>query len=183
MLDKPEYGWTTFGICDEHQYRLSYLTDVAVEWLGQAIHGLKTLEPFAVHGYCEPCRMICTVCYWDCYIVLEGDENFEPHSYKQFYGVSLRMIDFCKQLYSDISENLESWVHWDDSDMNDKADERFDDLHPESEEEFVFDQEEYNAVVNDVYEDRRKLIQDKLDELKKLIEENEEHFGPGRGFF
>ena len=47
---------------DEHQYRLSYLTDVAVEWLGQAIHGLKTLEPFAVHGYCEPCRMICTVC-------------------------------------------------------------------------------------------------------------------------
>ena len=31
--------------------------------------------------------------------------------------------------------------------------------------------EEYDAVLNGVYDERRRLIQDKLDELKKLIEE------------
>ena len=42
---------------------MSYLTDVANTWLVQAIHGLKTMDVFSVHGFSEPGRMICTVSY------------------------------------------------------------------------------------------------------------------------
>ena len=37
---KPNYGWSTFKIGESHSYSLSYLTDVACDWLAQAIHGL-----------------------------------------------------------------------------------------------------------------------------------------------
>lgn len=77
MLSKPDYGWSEFQICDDHAYSLSYLTDVAYEWLDQAIHGLQTLAPFAVHGYCEPGRMICLVSYYTCYVVFEADGGWD----------------------------------------------------------------------------------------------------------
>ncbi len=121
MLGKPHAGWSDFQIDDEHTYSLSYLNDVALEWLDQAIHGLTTLEPFAVHGFCEPDRMVCTVSYWNCYVVFEGDGMFNPNSYNHMYGAGLKMIDFCKALYSDVQNNIDDWVHWDDSSLRDVA--------------------------------------------------------------
>ena len=76
MLTKPEAGWTDFSIDKEHIYSLSYLTDVGIEWLDQAIHGLETLEPFTVHGFCEPNRMLCTVSY-DGYCYGKSGDNSE----------------------------------------------------------------------------------------------------------
>ena len=60
MLSRPLNGWTDFSLGQE-VYGLSYLTNVPIEWVNQAIHGLETLEPFAVHGVMEPDRMICLV--------------------------------------------------------------------------------------------------------------------------
>lgn len=51
MLTKPDAGWTYFQPTPHISYRLSYLTDVANDWLVQAIHGLKTLDVFSVHGF------------------------------------------------------------------------------------------------------------------------------------
>lgn len=113
MLSIPDAGWSMFHISDDHQYNLSYLTDVADEWLENAIHGLRTLSPFAVHGYCEPGRMVCMVSYYACYVVFEGDGMFDkPPGYRDLYGVGLSMIDFCRCLYKDIHDNLDEWVHW-----------------------------------------------------------------------
>ncbi len=50
MLTKPQYGWSDFSLNGTSVYGLSYLTDVAFEWVGQAIHGLETLHPFCVKG-------------------------------------------------------------------------------------------------------------------------------------
>lgn len=40
MLTKPEWGWTDFSLEGTSAYGLSYLDDIPVEWLDQAIHGL-----------------------------------------------------------------------------------------------------------------------------------------------
>ena len=47
MLSKPKQGWTEFSLGGV-EADLSYLTNVPIEWLDQAIHGLETLKPFAV---------------------------------------------------------------------------------------------------------------------------------------
>ena len=76
MLSKPDAGWTDFKL-KEKTYSLSYLTAVPFDWLTQAIHGLETMLPFTVHGFCEPGRVLCTISYWNCYIVHCIDEDYE----------------------------------------------------------------------------------------------------------
>lgn len=46
MLTKPLHGWTDFSLEGTASYGLSYLDDIAFEWVEQAIHGLETLLPF-----------------------------------------------------------------------------------------------------------------------------------------
>ena len=155
MLGKPYAGWTKFQLgSEETQYSLSFLNDIANEWLTQAIHGLKTLDVFSVHGFCEPGRVICTVSYWSCYVIFEDDDRAPTCHGVNHLHVS--MLDFCKKLHEDISGNLEDWVHWDDSMI-------LDDLDEGEDEETAFD-------------NRRAEIQQKLDELEALIKENEENF-------
>ena len=113
MLSTPKSGWTTFKL-GIHEYELSYLTDIAIDWIKQAIHGLETLEPFTVHGFLEPWRMLCTVSYWNTHIFLEDDENIELDSEESNYEiVHIKMIDFCQMLYDDIKNNIEEWAKWD----------------------------------------------------------------------
>ena len=114
MLGKPEHGWALFQLntlC--HAYDLSYLTDVAIEWLDQAIYGLNTLNVFSVHGFCEPGRMICTVSYWNCYLIFEDEDRDGVGEYQEQAQIS--MLEFCEKLHSDIQGNLDAWVHWNDT--------------------------------------------------------------------
>jgi hypothetical protein len=151
MLGKPENGWALFQLgSKETAYDLSYVTDVAMEWLGQAIHGLQTLDVFSVHGYCEPGRMVCTVSYWCCYVIFEEDDrNPACHGVHQLH---VSMLDFCKQLHQDISENLDDWVHWDG------------------------DGEDADAAARAAFDLREKTLHEKLNELKSLIEQRQEDF-------
>ena len=166
MLSKPDAGWSTFQICESHSYELSYLTDVAGEWLEQAIHGLQTLAPFAVHGFCEPNRMVCLISYHTCYVVFEGDGICgDNHGFKDVYGVDLTMIDFCRALYNDINNNLEDWVHWD---LHDPADDD--------------DDEDAELTRKEIIERRNELIE-QLNKLKEVIKEKEEWWTPHHCFF
>ena len=99
MLSRPEDGWTYFQPGKENRYRLSYLTDVAVDWLTQAIHGLETMDVFSVHGFSEPGRMVCTVSYWSCYVIFE-DDGPAP-ACEEITHLHINMIEFCKKLCSD----------------------------------------------------------------------------------
>ena len=112
MLSKPECGWTTFAM-GETKCSLSYLTNVPMDWLNEAIHGLETLRPFTVHGYLEPGRMLCTVSYWNCYLIFE-DDGKSPLSTDELSQeiIPISMLDFCKQLYDDILENIGQWRDW-----------------------------------------------------------------------
>jgi hypothetical protein len=151
MLGKPEDGWELFQLgSKETAYDLSYVTDVAVDWLTQAIHGLRTLDVFSVHGYCEPGRMVCTVSYWCCYVIFEEDDR--SPACRDVHQLHVSMLDFCKQLYEDISANLNAWVHWDD------------------------DGEDADEAAKAALKLRDKTLREKLNELKSLIEQRQEDF-------
>lgn len=153
MLTKPVHGWSKFQLEGTSVYELSYLTDVAFDWLTQAIHGLETMLPFCVNGFLEPNRFLCTVSYWNCHIVCENDERFPLNKERVFHEIShTSMLEFCRYLYEDISQNMDEWVS------------------------FV-DYVEYDM------DERKKDLEQKLARLKALIAEKEELFGKNRCFF
>ena len=157
MLGKPENGWVLFQLgSEETAYDLSYLTDVAMEWLTQAIHGLQTTDVFSVHGYCEPGRMVCTVSYWCCYVIFEEEDRSPACQDVRHLHVS--MLDFCKQLHRDIEENLDAWVHWND------------------------DGEDADEAAKTVLDLREQTLLEKLSELKYLIEQRKADFEEGNCF-
>ena len=115
MLSKPVSGWSDFQLEGTSVYGLSYLSDIAFDWLTQAIHGLETMMPFCVQGYLEPDRFLCVVSYWNCHIVCEGEECNPLNAEDVVNEFShTDMLQFCKFLYNDISENLEDWISFDE---------------------------------------------------------------------
>ena len=163
MLSTPRYGWTRFQLGKKDEYLLSYLTDVASDWLTQAIHGLETMDVFSVHGFCEPGRMVCTVSYWSCYIIFE-DDGHHP-TCEDITHVHVTMMDFCKQLYADISNDLDAWTHWNDTALDCSLD------------------EDDPQELEDLIQERKAMLQDKLNRLNDLIAEKEEYFGEDGSFF
>ena len=154
MLSKPKYGWSDFQLEGTAVYSLSYLDDIAFEWLEQAIHGLETLMPFCVKGFMEPDRFLYLVSYWNCHIICEDDER-EPLAEEEIvHEVShTSMLQFCQQLYDDISKNIDEWV--------------------------AFADYRYSKFVN---RKRKDDLPKKLTYLKKLISKREQDFSEGHGF-
>ncbi len=152
MLSKPKSGWTNFTLQGCNTYGLSYLDDIAFEWIDQAIHGLEKIIPFCVKGFLEPDRLLCTVSYWNCHIIIEDDERYLLDEEDVTNEVShTSMIEFCKYLHEDISLNIKEWVHF-------------------------MDYEEFDA------EKKTKILEQKLDRLKELISEKELYFEENRCF-
>ena len=57
IVDKTEKRrGVIFQLDHTSVYGLSYLDDIAFEWIDQAIHGLETMMPFCVKGFLEPDR-------------------------------------------------------------------------------------------------------------------------------
>ena len=152
MLGKPEDGWTLFQLGSEDTaYSLSYVTDVAVEWLTQAIHGLETMDVFSVHGYCEPGRVICTVSFWSCYVICE-DDGRAPACHDVTH-LHVGMLDFCCMLHRDISDRLDAWVDWNEG--------------------------ETEAEGEVARQRRKEALREKLSRLGTLIDEKAEDFEDG----
>ena len=153
MLTEPDCGWSDFNLDGTSVYQLSYLDDIPFEWIDDAIHGLETLNPFCVKGFMEPGRFICVVSFWNCHIICE-DENRDPLTPQNtLHEIShTSMLQFCQQLYDDISENLDRWTWW------------------------------YNYASESDFDTRKKELIKKLTRLKELIAENKEHFGEDRCF-
>jgi hypothetical protein len=153
MLTKPDCGWSDFSLDGTSVYTLSYLDNIPFEWLDDAIHGLETLNPFCVKGFMEPGRFLCVVSFWNCHIICEDEDRDPLIPQNTIHEIShTSMLQFCQQLYDDISKNLDKWVYWYDY-----------------------------ASESDFDTNKEELIK-KLAQLKKLIAEKEEHFGENRGF-
>ena len=122
MLSKPEHGWTNFTLNDQFLGSFSYLTNLPIEWLDQAIHGLETLHPFCVHGNCEPAKVICVVSHHSCFVFTAEDEPGFPSSVEEanLNAISMDMLTFCRELHRDITENFDAWCRW--RAYSDKAD-------------------------------------------------------------
>ena len=159
MLSKPDAGWTDFKI-KEKTYSLSYLTAVPFDWLTQAIHGLETMLPFTVHGFCEPGRVLCTISYWNCYIVHCIDEDYEEDTEEiQTEYIHKNMMEFCEDLHRDIKENIDDWCKW------------FRDYEAETEEE----ENAFNAKI-------KMQLEELLTKLEALIIEKKHMFRGGYAF-
>lgn len=152
MLTKPINGWSDFQLEGTSIYGLSYLDDIAFEWVEQAIHGLETLMPFCVKGFLEPNRFLCTVSYWNCHIVCEDDER-EPLDMEDVINEisHTSMLRFCQYLYDDISQSIDEWVSFVDYQDIDIA-------------------------------KRKEDLEQKLKRLKELITEKEVNFSKNRCF-
>ncbi len=160
MLSKPDAGQTDFKLKDK-SYALSYLTALPFEWLSQAIHGLETILPFTVHGFSEPGRMLCTVSYWNCYIVFSDDEAYEVEAEDvRTEYINKNMIEFCEELHRDISENIDAWCKW------------FTDYDAETEEE----EQAFYAEI-------KVQLEKSIAKLATLISEKKHMFGGGYAFF
>ena len=152
MLTKPVNGWSDFQLEGTSVYGLSYLDDIAFEWVEQAIHGLETMSPFCVKGFMEPNRFLCLVSFWNCHIVCEDDERYPLNKDDVINDYShTSMLQFCEYLYNDINQNIDEWVSFTD----------------------------YEDI--DVKE-RKNVLTQKLARLRKLISEREECFGEDRFF-
>ena len=101
--------------------------------------------------------------YWSCYVIFE-DDGPAP-TCEGVNHLHVNMIEFCKQLYADISKDLDVWVHWDDDQL-----------------EFSLDEGDDDGIAKRL-EERRELISGKLERLNALIQENEGCFGPNCCFF
>ena len=154
MLSKPQYGWTEFCLSGTSTYQLSYLDDIAFNWVDQAIHGLRTMLPFCVKGFLEPNRFLCVVSYWNCHIIVENDsdDTFTDEDIQSEYSHT-NMLEFCRSLHHDISNHIDDWVV-------------FIDRHGKKES----------------FPERRAELVDKLNTLERLIEISESRFGPNRCF-
>lgn len=152
MLTKPVHGWSDFHLEGTSTYSLSYLDDIAFEWVEQAIHGLETMLPFCVKGFLEPNRLLCTVSYWNCHIVCEDEDRYPLDKENVVNELShTSMLQFCQYLYKDISRNMNEWISF------------------------------INHEDIDVAKRNKDLVQ-KLLHLKELIVEREEWFGKNRCF-
>lgn len=156
MLTKPKNGWTIFSLEGTYGYELSYLDDIALEWLDQAIFGLETMKPFCVKGFLEPLRFLCVVSYWNCHILIEEDGHYPIRADSVHHEVSYTsMLEFCQYLYEDINQYFDEWV------------------------DFV----EYMYFQESDRENKQILLKDKLNKLQKLIIEKKENFGEDDAFF
>ena len=156
MLSKPEAGWSDFCLEGTSVYGVSYLDDIAFEWIDQAIHGLKTMQPFCVKGCLEPRRFLCMVSYWNCHIIIEDDgpQPLDNEDIIVEYSHT-NMLEFCKYLHKDISENVGEWT-------------RFVDYSYEEDEAF--------------FENKEMALRERLKTLECLILSHERDFSAGSYF-
>ena len=153
MLSRPDFGWSYISL-GGYKNRLSYLTNLPIEWLNAAIYGLENLTPFAVHGFCEPGRLLCLVSYWNCHVIFEDERSKSIAKDELMTDIAnVSMLDFCIMLRDDISDDLDAWCNWDDCN-NEKT----------------------------IKEMKVKLAE-LLDRLSELIIKQAEHFGENRCFF
>ncbi|MGN1106223.1 MAG: hypothetical protein ACI4RH_06190 [Huintestinicola sp.] len=153
MLTKPHHGWSDFSLEGTSVYGLSYLSDIAFEWIDAAIFGLKNQSPFCVKGYLEPDRLLCVVSLYNCHIIIEDEDSGCMEKKDIVYEYShTNMLEFCRQLYDDISSCTDEWASFSDY------------------------REEHT-------EENKKALTLKLEELKELITEKEKFFGEGYCFF
>lgn len=115
MLTKPEAGWTDFCLYGTCHYPLSYISNIAYDWLEQAIHGLETLQPFCVKAFMEPGTFLCVVSGYYCYMITESMFG-DPQDMEDVVTdcVRISMVDFCRELVQDIEADVIGWASFQD---------------------------------------------------------------------
>ena len=111
MLGPPEYGWSDLSV-GEFQIGVSYLTSVARDCL-RAFLSYRPWSPICIHFDAES--------YGDVHLVITPHTAFIigcawlPNDSEKC-GVleyDIKAEDLAKELYADISSNINKWAAWD----------------------------------------------------------------------
>ena len=139
ILSKPEHGWTDITI-GKWTDRASYLTDVHLDFLKCLIRFFETNSPSCFQ--CDAEGWNYTIVISDNYVhTIEEKDEIEFYSF-DFYEENITIKDFARMVYNDILTYIDDWSCWDPcTDLNDMGD----------------------------IENSKKEIQEKLEKLKKYI--------------
>lgn len=81
------------------------------------------MSSFCVIGLLESDRKVCIVSFWNCHIV-EEEEAYPLKKENIKYEFShTSMLEFCKYLYSDVSNHVDEWtkfVNYNQEDIDEK---------------------------------------------------------------
>ena len=153
MFSNVKYGWVHVdigGYCEV----LSYLSCIPREWLTQAIFGMENNTSFVVSAEHEPGRFIFTVTETSCHAFYEADLGYPRISNPSFSILPVGMLEFCKKLYQGISDNIDEWTLWMQTQYLSRG------------QKYPYD--------DPTFIENKKWIQDRLNRLKELIDEKEQ---------
>ena len=61
----------------------------------------------------EPGRFICVVSFWNCHIICEDEDKDPLIPQNTTHEIShTSMLQFCRSLYDDISQNKDEWIYF-----------------------------------------------------------------------
>ena len=113
MIKNDNFRYADITLHGDYTASLSYMTDIPYQWLVQAIFGLKKDASITVAGLTEPGRKLFTFTDTSCHIIYECESDFPANeSYSSHCIVPMGKLDFCKELYHDISSELDDWALW-----------------------------------------------------------------------
>lgn len=153
MFSNVKYGWVHVDIGGYREV-LSYITCIPREWLTQAIFGMEHNTSFVVSGEHEPGRSIFIITETSCHAFYEADPGFPKPSNPSFSILPVGMIEFCKQLYQGISDNIDEWTLWMETCYLSRGEK-----YPYNDPTFI---------------ENKKWIESKLKRLKELIDTKEQ---------
>ncbi len=104
MLSKPYAGWTEFTL-EDFKVHGSDLTDIPLEWMRAAVHGMKYYTPAAFYLDEEGAETTIAVNEYRTYIIRQ-------HNGETLKTIHMGLFRFTEMLVADIRENLDSWVYW-----------------------------------------------------------------------
>lgn len=142
MLINPKHGWVTICI-DNWSDRASYLTDVPLDCLDAMIYALTNKCDFIVSFDAEgwTYKIIS-----DCYRTFIIEEQNKPKLIT-IENVDINML--AKELYNDISKDLDEWSNWSCS----------------------LDVDEDGKILSKEIENYKQSLVDKLYQLKILLKD------------
>lgn len=105
MLSIPTASQTILKLKKE-EYVLSCIYNIVIEWIDNAITGLSKKHPFVLSQPFDNLKI--TVGYFSTHIVKDEVNNYSIYNYE---FVRINMLEFCTNLYDDISQNIDAWAN------------------------------------------------------------------------
>lgn len=113
-LSAPASGWSTLSV-DGHEYAISYLTDIPVEWPRQLAQALKDNRPVTLYADLEGEELYLVLYHGFAAAVLDEDDVTSVR-------LDTNLTDFARDMLESFQADLDAWSRWNpDMELTDDA--------------------------------------------------------------